>query len=207
MTITGCKKEEKGTFTITGRVVQNCNDPIPLTGVKVELSYSGSSSKGNQVFTAGSATTDADGNFSITYENINQNIEGMYLRQISSKFSQGTICTKIPYNRDLNMDDIYVNAQIKMIYKLNLKGKQTSIEDTIYYFLHGQQAKIKVGPFYENQQLDTDTYYPIQRYGSLLSSNVFNWQLGKQNPYNASIIEFNLCDIEQIGFIDLSQAK
>jgi hypothetical protein len=208
MTITGCKKEEKGTFTITGRVVQNCNDPIPVPGVVVEVMYTGSSTKGNQVFTAGSATTDAEGNFSITYDNIRQDPQNG-LRLVSENgFAYRYLLYGIPKNRDLNISDVYFNTEITIIYKFKLAGRSSSVNDTFIFGPSGWPTTL-IGPFFENQIIDTiQVFNPAHVYGNTLADYPFAWQPGRNRLSNVHLTSFSLCEKGIVeSYVDISQPR
>jgi hypothetical protein len=202
----GCKKNnEKREYTIKGRVVQSCFDSTPASSLNLILQYSGSGVSGAKTFVAGSATTDKDGYFTLTYENIEQTITGMYLTRDVS-FGQSPILWDIPVNTDLQIENIYRNIIINRIYKIKVGSKITSIYDTIMYNA-GSITKFVIGPFFDNQIVDSLLLNSLQVYGTETESSTFTWKLGASNPWIRDDHELHLCKEYSYAIIDLSLVK
>jgi hypothetical protein len=201
----GCKKE-KAEFTISGRIVQTCLDPLPVPRMELNLEYTGTAANfySQKVFDLGRAITDHDGNFTITYENIKNPINNLILE---GSLGQGFIeLWGIPANRDLQIGDVYLNNKVMIIYKMKLNDFHTSKADTFNFTSRGFQRSL-FGPFHENQIIDTMIFKPSQKYNNPLSDLHFGWRMGSRGKQIWHTSTFHLCDSIYLSFIDLNQAK
>lgn len=208
-TINSCKKDdEKKEYTITGRIVQSCDNPTPVNNQSFKLKYLAAKALLGRpmVHEAGSCTTDKDGYFTITYVNIKQDDINLELIQ-DVGFGQNTVFSGIPQNTDLNVKDIYLKVPIYQIYKIKLSGISTSKSDTLIYEIGGQHDKNIIGPFLENQILDTILFYSIHSYKSLSQPYSFTWRFSSSKNWTRTITNATLCNKYNDAIIDLSLAK
>ena len=166
---TACRKEKEA--TLSGRIV-NCNgDPATDITIKVHkikrLGQTGGA--------IAQATTDENGNFSITYKSdlvkMNLYINGKYM-------------TNVPSQKNIDFGDLYFKPVVKAVIKVKvLNPPASNIADTLYCFPYGGYYMFKCPPPVH------DTVFPIEYYnGSEVIEykyrdkikKEFGWQFGDE---------------------------
>lgn len=210
--LSNCKKEnENKTYTVTGKIFNSCNNPVPIIGKEfvLEYNYNTGSSKGGEDL--GSCVTDNEGRFSITYKRIDKKDVEMNL-SVKNTFGYNSILGDIPQNIDIDAKEIYLNPAVLLIYKIKPSQKITTNQDTIYYDI-GKTNKMIVGPFENMQVIDTITRYPSQCYcwsetDSKIVRTSFSWKTQRNSSKIVQVsVEYNVCDNQTEAIIDLSKAK
>ncbi len=108
----------------------------------------------------------------------------------------------------MNVSDVYFNTEITIIYKFKLASHSTSVKDTFIFGPAGWST-ILIGPFFENQIIDTmQVFNPPQVYGNTFSEYPFSWQLGRNTKAKVHLTNFSLCEKGTVeSYVDISQAK
>lgn len=210
--LNNCKKEnENRTYTLTGRILNSCNNPAPIVGKEFVLQYAYNTGVSKGVEEKGRITTDANGKFSITYTNIKHDDIALNLVE-ENTFGQSIILGNIPQNNDLSVGDIYLNAETLLFYKMKISGVSTSTSDTLYYHIGSREQKI-AGPFHEMQVIDSLTVHPFQLYTSnsldtkKVTISAISWRTDTKTYPIQQTISFSICDKTKDVMIDLSQVK
>ena len=168
-----CKKKEKE-VTLSGRIISTCNgDPIAdatVTFYKIK-------SLGQKGDVAAQATTDGNGNFSITYKSDYSKMR-MYVN--GHKYM-----LDIKGYEDINFGDLYLEPISKAVVRLKvLSVPASNSNDTLYCGPYGGYYVFKCPPPVH------DTVFPVAyfstlelvEYKNLGKSKVeINWQLGIGN--------------------------
>ncbi|MBU3661636.1 MAG: hypothetical protein FGM41_00350 [Bacteroidetes bacterium] len=151
---TGCKRDDSQVYTISGKVVKSCDNPIPISNLAFELWYYSDGKRDNAQ--KGTGVTDANGNFSINYSStpggFNSRLE---LITSNGPFGQKPLLSMIPQNKNLEAGNIYTDTN----YFLNViirTEKNYTDKDTLFFSIaNGVKFKFIKGPFINNQFIDT----------------------------------------------------
>lgn len=150
----GCNpfNEDNKEYSIKGTLLQSCDNPTPVTGVKLLLDYdcNCSSSKILQ-----EVYTDSEGKFEFNYKTVAGNdivIRGTQANGGGTK----NYLFGIPINKNLDIGNLYNNDNFFAIVKLEV-SRPTSLNDTLFYDLFGagNYRKTLIGPFTNGLILDT----------------------------------------------------
>ncbi|HRH63523.1 MAG TPA: carboxypeptidase-like regulatory domain-containing protein [Bacteroidia bacterium] len=149
-----CKKDTEviPTYTLSGRVFSECN--LPLANAKISFHQDGESTLvGTSESNDQSTVTDANGYFSIAYENNGSN--PIEIWHDAKKMLSG-----IPIRQDINDIVGYKNARACIQVKLNVLNPHSSA-DTLNITNFASSTPLSlVGPF-TSQVLYTAPYYSI----------------------------------------------
>lgn len=152
----GCKRgENDDTYTIKGKLLYSCEKPDPVSGAELYLGYNyGINNKYEEIGT----TTNSDGSFEITYKD-RSNLGELV---IGGKKLNGTGSLEylfgIPRWKDLNIGNLYA-ADNYTVYVVIQPKRATTAKDTLFYNMSAEVFKdYIVGPFAENQVMDTLVY-------------------------------------------------
>lgn len=154
-----CRREKS--WIIKGRLLESCDNPIPVSGRLLYISSSKSIS--NPV-----VQTDDEGRFSLPYELDYRQIEFIKLRDENKIYLVG-----IPKKENIVVGDLYSKDNFFALLKLQV-NRATSVEDTIYYDYLGYRGamrnyrKFKVGPFTDGQVIDSVVFFDQDVYDSVL---------------------------------------
>lgn len=187
----GCNpfNEDNKEYSIKGTLLQSCDNPTPVTGVKLILDYdcNCSSSKILQ-----EVYTDSEGKFEFNYKTVAGNdivIRGTQANGGGTK----NYLFGIPINKDLDIGNLYNNDNFFAIVKLEV-SRPTSLNDTLFYdeYGAGNFRKSLLGPFNNGLILDTLRYRNAQfydldnkQYYKNISHAFYSWKIGKRGVYNS----------------------
>lgn len=141
---TDCRREKS--WIVKRRLLYSCDNPIPVVGhpLFIRSSYSVS----NPII-----ETDHEGKFSLPYELDYRQLE--YL-ELQSHFYLKPYVIGIPKKENINVGDVYLYDNYFFVINVIVE-KTTSNKDTIFYDYnaHTGYGKFVVGPFENNQAIDT----------------------------------------------------
>ncbi len=168
-------------YTITGKLVKSCDNPIPMINRSFDLWYN--TNGGGKSDLKATATTDSLGNFKLIYTTTPHSVSSTLDIIEANGFGQKTLLANILQNTNIDIGNIYTDTNVFIVAKIKTE-KTYSTNDTLFYFLGSFSANKKfiVGPFANNQILDTIVTHQTQ--GSLVnsssqSSNYYSrWLLG-----------------------------
>jgi len=152
--LSNCKRDDSQVYTISGKVVKSCDNPIPISNLAFELWYYSDGKRDNA--NKGSGVTDANGNFSINYTStpggFNSRLE---LITSNGPYGQKPLLSKIPQNRNIYVNHVYTDTNFFMVVKIATE-KSYSDKDTLFYSVsNAGKFKFIIGPFSNNQHIDT----------------------------------------------------
>ena len=141
---TDCRRERS--WIIKGRLLESCDNPVPVVGHP--LFIRSSHSIVNPII-----ETDHEGKFSLPYELDYRQVE--YL-ELKSNLNFKTYVIGLPKKENINVGDVYLNDNYSFVVNVFVE-KLTSNNDTIYFDhnIHTGYGKFVVGPFKNNQTIDT----------------------------------------------------
>lgn len=203
------KDEEKKDYTITGRIVQSCSNPVPVANKTLQLLYHGTHP--NQIhsktYNKGSVTTDANGNFNITYSGESRGSSEVLglVEEVGAGYS--TVIGSIPLNKNINTGDVYYKSKITMVYKIKLLGTSTNADTILYDGGSALDRKTVIGPFYNNQVLDTFEFYTFQWFKNGVIGSTddysFTWMPKNAKSWTDVNATYNFCSQSNDAIIDL----
>jgi hypothetical protein len=167
----GCELINDNTeYTIRGQLLQSCDNPTPVSGVKLILDYDcncNSSKILQEIY------TDADGKFEFKYKSVNGNDIVIRGNQANGL---GTInyLFGIPINKDLDVGNLYSSNNFFAVLKI-VNKRQSTKNDTIFYDVYGSAnfRRFIVGPFIENQILDTIMFRNTQFFDKVNDNRIY----------------------------------
>lgn len=163
--LSNCKREDTRVYTISGKIVKSCNNPIPISNKAFELWYY-SGNKRNDI-QMGSGITDLNGSFSVNYTSTPSGVNStLSLIASNGPYVQKSLLGNIPQNKDI-YETIYVDTNYFV--KVKIRAKKTfSNADTLFYYTGSFTANMKyiIGPFQDNQIIDTLYFSGIQGWGN-----------------------------------------
>jgi len=206
--ISGCRRPNNNDnfCTITGKFLQSCDNPVPVSGHSLMLAYTYNS---NGKYAEIPCTTLEDGSFSFTYEKAA--IMGELVIRGSRANGQGTLnyMYGIPIGKNLNIGEIYQKNNFFAIARLKPQRPTNSMDTLFYGFENGKFRSFVVGPFSENQEIDTTFVRNAQFYDFNNSSkyqkkshSYYAWKLGENGRVNdifalhQPCLKFNYFDIK-----------
>jgi hypothetical protein len=183
----GCKEENEETdktYTITGKVVTSCDNPVPVANLPFELWYYSDSKRDSKQHATG--VTDENGGFNISYSHTPNGFNStLSIITANGPFGQKTLLANIPQNKNI-ISDIYTDTNYFVIIKISTVQQYTN-SDTLFYYSGSFVANEKFirGPFYNNQIIDTLVFSSVQGWSKTNQSgqgvSYFNrWLIGKK---------------------------
>ena len=140
--LSNCKDLKKN-YTVKGRLLHSCDNPVPVKNVEVDL-YG--SCKGP----IEGATTNSDGEFLIDYEAICTHAPSLISLQYDVSFSAARLVTNIRANEHEDLGDIYLKHNGFYVIKIKTNQPYT-FADTLFYDV----TKFRTGPFIDGMIIDT----------------------------------------------------
>ncbi|MDP3928060.1 MAG: hypothetical protein Q8R57_03470 [Bacteroidota bacterium] len=176
--IFSCKNEDTETITIKGKLLKSCENPSPLVGHALVLTYSYNVNGKEDVI---QSVTNSNGSFEFKYEK-KVVMSNLALREDQTiGYGYFTYLNNIETKKNLDIGTLYNNDFLLVKIRINAQ-RVTSIEDTIYYdFKSNKFNKFIVGPFIENQLLDTIFGRTTMEYNKLNKHKFdipYSWKLG-----------------------------
>jgi len=174
--LSNCKDLKKN-YTVRGRLLHSCDNPVPVKGYSVFLlNRDGGNCKGE----IQRVTTNDNGEFLLDYESACSNGADFISLEYDVSFSSAILVSDIKINENEDLGDIYMKNNGFYIVKIKTNQPYTS-SDTLFHGIHiaGKDSYIK-GPFVDNQIIDTllETVAKAQNHFSTTSINrIIGWQL------------------------------
>jgi hypothetical protein len=183
-----CKKDEEiinqQQYTIKGKLLNSCDSLIPVTDFNLFIS-----SLGYRTITeleVGPVPTQADGSFEFTYKHTKFTKSLLLSARGNTGYTYQNLILGIPVNQNIDIGNVFIKNNISAV--INIKTKRiTSDADTLFYNLKDYRENIisnnyAVGPFIDNQQIDTIIFQSVQIYDNVtLDDEWLRW--GKHNAY------------------------
>jgi len=169
--LSNCKDLKKN-YTVRGRLLHSCDNPVPVKDFKVDL-YG--SCKGPIEGT----TTNSNGEFLINYEAICTHVPSLISLKYDVSFSSAILVDNIRANENEDVGDIYLKDNGFYIIKIKTNHSYTS-SDTLYYNRTNLGSEFITGPFSDNAVIDTlfQTVYKSQNSHPVASVNkLLSWTL------------------------------
>jgi hypothetical protein len=174
----GCNKDSGEKYTIKGRFTKSCDDTTPVSRFNLILYLENTDA--NEIKTIAKTTTNERGEFSLQYftlPNSNSNIG------VSTENGRVTYLLNIPKNRDFETN-IYSRDNYFYIIKIKTDKPYTN-KDTLFYLENANNKNFVLGPFYNNQVLDTVILSAPQfwSYGANEAPTTYigySWKLGSE---------------------------
>jgi hypothetical protein len=212
----GCKEDESDkSYTITGKVVKSCDNPMPFANLPFELWYYSDSKRDSKQHATG--VTDENGEFKISYTHTPNGFNSsLNIITANGPFGQKNLLYNIPQNQNIHADNVYTDSNYYLIAKINTEKSYTAL-DTLFYNigLPLGQYKYVVGPFSNNQIVDTVSLFLFDGWSDISGSRFkrnyeIRWLIGikyndpkKQNRPTTSI---DLCKKYSEVVLDLTKA-
>jgi hypothetical protein len=176
----GCKDEnEDKVYTITGKVVTSCDNPVPVANLPFELWYYSDSKRDSKQHATG--VTDEKGYFSVQYTQTNGGFNSsLELILANGPFGQKPLLSKIPQNQNLNIGNIYTDTNFYLLVKI-ITTRSFTVNDTLFYIAGTKDYKSLVGPFANEQIIDTIS---VSRFDG------WSYYGEKNTPYRGSNIKY-----------------
>lgn len=163
-----CKKdgmvENQQQYTVKGRLLNSCDDQTPSIDKEL-LSLRSFCVYCTIGLDLGPITINDDGTFEFKYKHssINKNLE-----LFSNKHYD--LVLGIPINQNIDLGNVYIKNNMYAIVKTSPR-RITSAADTLFYNLKDYQRdnvpiEYAIGPFAENQIIDTIFFHAFQIYDS-----------------------------------------
>jgi len=143
-------KDLKKNYTVKGRLLHSCDNPVPVKDFKVDLYNTHHRCEG----VIQSAYTNADGNFILDYDATCSDNSSWLLLQYDVSFSSAALVEKIHTNKNEDIGDIYLKDNGFYVIKIKTNHSYTS-SDTLFYNITNLGSKYKIGPFNDNAVIDT----------------------------------------------------
>ncbi len=167
--LNACKEEEdKTVYTIKGRFIKSCDSPVPVPNRPFQLYYYDSEKvygKKNKSGVVATGVSDNDGRFSIEYTIKNSMVsdDGLDI-QFDAGYYISTFLSNIPHKQNIDVGDIYMDTNYFAIIKI--KTSTSFDNDTLYYNIANGDHKGIIGPFSNEQIIDTMSFYRVEGYSS-----------------------------------------
>lgn len=166
----GCERINKE-YTIKGQLLKSCDNLTPIENVKLILDYD-CNCNASKILTE--TFTDANGKFEFKYKSVLGNDIVIRGKQPNGL---GTVnyLFGIPINKDLDIGTLYKDSSFFAILKI-VQKRQSTYNDTIFYdvFRSANFRKFVVGPFVENQILDTIAFRTTQFFDKINDRRIYS---------------------------------
>ncbi|HYG14875.1 MAG TPA: hypothetical protein VEC12_03910 [Bacteroidia bacterium] len=180
LTFASCKREGDK-YTVKGRLLKSCDNPVPVKNFTVYL-YNDHKSLSNPCNSGqiATATTNENGEFELGYDKTCRS--GGISLQYDVSFSSATLVDGIEPKKDYNLGDIYYRDNGFYIVKIKTNQPYTS-SDTLFYDITGggkdSSYSIATGPFYDGQVIDTlyETVVKMLNYPTTAVNESISWIL------------------------------
>jgi hypothetical protein len=183
-----CKKDEEiinqQQYTIKGKLLTACDSLIPVTDFNLFISSLGYwTITGLEV---GPIITQVDGSFEFIYKHTKFTKSLLLSARGNTGYTYQNLILGIPVNQNIDIGNVYIKNNMYAV--INIKTEKiTSASDTLFYNLKDYRENIisnnyAVGPFIDNQQIDTIIFQSVQIYDNVtLDDEWLRW--GKHNAY------------------------
>lgn len=145
--------------------MHSCDNPIPVVGHKLSI-------RSSKSIVNPELSTDSEGRFALPYELDYRQLDHIVLRDENVDYLIG-----IPKKENIDVGDIYLKDNYFAFLQLSV-NRPTSESDTVFYDWWGYKRvgsksvknyrKFKVGPFTDDQILDTIVFRDIAVYDSII---------------------------------------
>ena len=194
--LSGCVKDVKF-YKITGKLFVDCNN-VPITKQTLELWQQ--KETGNEKATLSTATTDANGNFSFTYQVDNDN----NTLSIKSSASVGhyTYMENIPQRENIDGLIVYQNASTTIKVKLEVYKTYLSTDTLFYGDLRTNSISFLVGPFSSGDLYVATNAVPVSSldYRYNLMYFKLGYKVNRANDYTIKSFSSKTCDASEVVF-------
>jgi hypothetical protein len=156
--LTNCKRNHEQEFVVTGRIVDNCNNSLPVANASLDLHGGGSRllCKSNGVSVKGK--TDANGYFTLIYQGVCPSADELTLEV--KKTGYGFVdAYYIAVNQDKDLGTLSIRENLT--YKIAIETDTAySSSDTLFYDIRptnpfDSSYQYVTGPFANNTVIDT----------------------------------------------------
>lgn len=147
--IASCKKDPGEQYTISGKFTKSCDDTTPITKFNLVLYEDYPDAKESK--NIATATTNERGEFTFKYYSISIPLK----KDIGVSTENGKVnyLYNLPKNQDL---DVNIYSKDNYFYIIKIKtDKPYTNSDTLFYLQNAINKNFILGPFYDNQVLDT----------------------------------------------------
>jgi hypothetical protein len=205
------ERESNKKFNIHGILLKTCSNPDGVSGRNLELWYYGTAS--GEDFLKGTATTDENGEFSFSYFETTNSVNSSLSIIEPVALGQKTWVSNIPQNKNIDVGGVYTDTNFFVIAKVRTAKSYTN-QDTLFYYLDNSVKHMIVGPFHNEQILDTLISYHIKRWAFGVTDPTYSyntrWMLGTmyfdpkhQNQVNIPVV---VCKKYNEVILDLTKA-
>jgi hypothetical protein len=201
----GCTKDTGEQYTIKGKLLKSCDNPEPIVGQNLILEKYTDGGR-SKYETIGTTTTDENGIFSIKYSSVGAS------SALNLKPQEGSYSYLANIPTDVNIEEnVYTKDNFFYIIKIKTTNAYTE-KDTLFYTL-GSDTQYLVGPFTDNQAIDTVVKSNRQgwSYGQSEQKILFNytWKLGSQynDPSRGNVVNAYLTPCKKYDEVVLDLTK
>jgi len=206
---TSCTKEPGAQYTIKGKLLKSCDNSAPVVGQNLVLEKYDKDNGKTEIIS--SATTDENGAYSLSYSAVGK--KSYVNLNVLPQSGLGSYLENIPIDEDM---DINIYARDNYFYIIKIKtDKPYTNQDTLFYMQSAIENGYIVGPFTDNQVLDTivktnaQGWYYVENAKPSLYIN-YAWKLGSEykDPAKDNVVSVYLtpCNKYDEVVLDLTKA-
>jgi hypothetical protein len=188
----GCNKDSDVKYTIKGKFTRSCDDTTPISRFNLILYLENIDAKESK--TIATTTTNERGEFTFQYSTVPNSNSSI---GVSTENGRVTYLHNIPKNRNFEAN---IYAQENYFYIIKIKtDKPYTTKDTLFYLENANNKNFILGPFYNNQVLDTVVLSAPQFWADGANETPttyigYSWKLGSEYNIGAQnyIVSMNL---------------
>jgi hypothetical protein len=175
--------ENQQQYTIKGKLINDCENTSPIKDFYLHISSIGYVTiTGLEV---GPVITQADGSFEFKYKHTKFTKNLLLNANGNAGSTYQDFMVGIPVNQNIDIGDVYMKNNMYAVIKIKTE-RITSSADTLFYNLNdyrNNKSSINyvVGPFIDNQLIDTLVFYSVQIYDN--TNLDYEWY--RRTKYNA----------------------